>query len=57
MLRKLKEISELYGEEIKMIVKWYFENPVGLMPPSFGKISEPSKDSIYQGEDDEFWSE
>jgi len=53
----LKEISELYGEEIKLIVKWYFENPVGLMLPSFGKISEPSKESIYQGEEDEFWSE
>lgn len=57
MLRKLKELSELYGEDIKLKFEWYFEKPVGVMQPSFGKIGQPSKDSIYQGENDEFGSE
>jgi hypothetical protein len=51
MIKSSKVLSEIYGNKIKLNIKWYFENPVELKAKPFGKIEEPPKDFIYQGED------
>jgi hypothetical protein len=47
MIQSSKVLSEIYGNKIKLNIKWFFENPVVMKPRPFGIIEEPPKDIIF----------
>jgi hypothetical protein len=48
MIKSSKVLSEIYGNKIKLHIKWFFENVVVMRArPPFGVIEEPPRDIIF----------
>lgn len=47
MIESSKVLSEIYGNKIKLCIKWFFENPVVLKARPLGSIEVPPKDFIF----------
>ncbi len=50
MVESSKVLSEIYGNKIKLSIKWFFEYPVVLKEKPFGSIENPPKDFIFHGD-------